>query len=361
MTPGNDILARSAVTVLITTYTMDDRAAVVGVFFRALRLGRALRRRGHRVVIANRGTIPEDPKVEAALRAGVEIRTNGWDTAHDERDARTFYAAAEPDVVVVGEGPFDTLEPSFAAATSLGVPVVLLDQYYQDWLVKTRDGVDRFLLYGLVSLLRPDELDDLDDRVVLMPPFIDDLTPIQQLVGPGTDLERPRLTVLGFDRGVHDRGIALAARLDPRPFVLVVGQAPAASRETLAKHGLVHEGVALGRVDDADLFGALAASQAVILANGYMQILEALALATPAICLGRGVGLEGWTVHDGLRPYVSIEEDEETQLARLRDWLAETPFTADSSARLAEERRGATVCAAAIEAVLAERSCEAIR
>ena len=43
--------------VLIVTYTLAN-PAVVGVFFRALRLGFELERRGHEVVIANAGPVP---------------------------------------------------------------------------------------------------------------------------------------------------------------------------------------------------------------------------------------------------------------------------------------------------------------
>ena len=338
--------------VLIVTYTLDN-PAVVGVFFRALRLGFELERRGHQVIVANAGPVPEDPKVDAA-RGRIELREIPFGgPGLPLRRARTILASLRPDFVVFGEGPFDTMETAFRAARGLRAPLILLDQYYQDWLTTARRDVDRVLLYGLAPFVHDGEF-RFGDRFRLIPPFIGEVTAKCSLPVPPELADEPWVTVLGFEPMVMRRGIELVASLaEPRPVLAALSHDPGEALRLAQEAGLdPRRVVAPGLAGDADLFGFMAAARAVVLANGYMQILESLALARPAICVMRGVGLEGWTVADRFKAYVSIDEDFDTQRERLAAWLAAPPIPADLAGRLAQERHGARRVADEAEALM---------
>jgi glycosyltransferase involved in cell wall biosynthesis len=339
--------------VLIVTYTLANPAAV-GVFFRALRLGFELDRRGHEVVVANAGPVPQDPKVDAA-RGRIELREIPWGGPElPLRKARKILAGLRPDLVVFGEGPFDTMRTAFRAACGLRVPFILLDQYYQDWLTTKRRDIDRILLYGLTPFVYDGEF-QLGDRHRLIPPFIGEVTAKGALPAPPELADEPWVTVLGFEPLVLARGIELVAGLpEPRPVRVALSHDPGEALRLAAEAGLdPRRVVAPGLAGDADLFGFMAAARVVVLANGYMQILESLALGRPAICVMRGVGLEGWTVEDRFKAYVSIDEGFETQRERLVSWLAAPPIPADLAGRLAGERHGARRVADEAEALLA--------
>lgn len=342
--------------VLIITYTLAN-PATVGVFFRALRLGFELDRRGHKVIVANAGPLPQDPKVDAA-RGRIELHEIPWGGPELPLPrARRTLASFRPDLVVFGEGPFDTMETAFRAARGLWTPFILLDQYYQDWLTTKRRDLDRVLLYGLASFVRDGEF-RFGDRFRLIPPFIGEVTAKRDLAAPPELEDEPWVTVLGFEPIVLRRGIELVASLpappEHRPVLVALTHDPAETRRLAEEAGLdPSRVVAPGLAGDADLFGFMAAARAVVLANGYMQILESLALARPAICVMRGVGLEGWTVEDRFKAYVSIDEDFDTQRERLASWLAAPPIPPDLAERLAQERHGARRVADEAEALIA--------
>jgi hypothetical protein len=341
-------------TVLIVTYTMSNPAAV-GVFFRALRLGFELTGRGHRVAVLNCGPLPGDPKLDAA-RERLALHELPWQGPEfGLPQARARLASFRPNLVVFGEGPFDTMEMVFRAARGLWAPFILLDQYYQDWLVTRRRDLDRILLYGLASFLRPGEF-AFDDRYRLVPPFIAAVTPRHDLPVPAALAALPWVTVLGFEPMVLRRGIELVAALpEPRPAVVLISHDPPAARRLASERGLDPARVAApGLAADAELFGFIAAAAVVVLANGYMQIMEALALGRPAICVMRGIGLEGWTVDDRYKPYVSIDEDMAAQGRRLAGWLAAPPFPPELASRLGAERHGAGRVADLAEELLAK-------
>jgi hypothetical protein len=340
-------------TVLIVTYTLEH-PATVGVFFRALRLGFELTARGHRVVVLNAGPVPRDPKVDAA-RGRIEIGEIPWGGPRFPIElARDRMAAVGADLIVFGEGPFDTMQTAFRAARGQWPPLMMLDQYYQDWLVTKRSDVDLVLLYGLTSFVKPGEF-RFGPRFRLIPPFIRDVTPVAELPMPDEMRGEPWVTVLGFEPVVLEKGLELIAALpEPRPAVVALSHDPESTRWLAGARGVDPRRVVTpGLRHDADLFGFMAGGRAVILANGYMQILEALALARPAVCIMRGVGLEAWTVADCYKVYVSIDEPFETQRDRLAGWVAAPPFPGDLAQRLAAERDGARHVADAAEALMA--------
>ncbi len=340
--------------VVVLTYTLTNPTAM-GVFFRALRLGFELADRGHRVTVLNAGPLPADPKIERARRrlAFVELPWQGPDFGL--REARDLLFSLAPDLMVIGEGPFDTMTMHYRAARGLWAPFVLLDQYYKDWLLTRRPDVDRILLYSLRPFVGPNEFRRFGDRYRLVPPFIAEVTPAERLPAPAALAGEPWVTILGFEPIVLERGLELVAALPaPRPVAVALAHDPAAALALAAAKGLDPARViAPGLRPDPELFGFMAASRAVVLANGFMQILESLALARPAVCISRGIGLPAWQVDDRYKVYVSIGEEPEVQVRRLAEWVRQRPFPADLAASLAAERGGAARLADELEALLA--------
>jgi hypothetical protein len=124
---------------LFLTYTMKF-PIVGGAFFRALRLALELERRGWSPVICNCGPALNDPKIEDAKPRVQFVQL----TAGEPLPSRL--AALEPAVVIMGEGPFETMRPVYDAAKSLGRPFIVLYQFYNAWLLPIKDGVDIVLL-----------------------------------------------------------------------------------------------------------------------------------------------------------------------------------------------------------------------
>lgn len=327
-------------TALVITYSMAA-PRVVGVLFRALRLAAELAPRGFRVVVLNDGPLPSDPKV-AHLPAAVELlpaRVAGTDAA-----AR--FRSFAPDVVVFGEGPIAMTADLFAAAHRVDAPFVLLDQYYRRWQLERRDDLDLVLLYALRPFWPAGE-PSLGRRYRLVPPFIG---AVAQTPAPAR-----RVAVLGLDPAVLSAGVALASRLPADVEVVTVGD-PERARALLAAHGIAPErSAARPPLPDEDLFGLLAGSRAAVVANGFMQIMESLALGCPVVCVDRGVGLPAWSVDQRFRPYVSIGEPPEAQARRLAGWLDATPFDAPLRRALAGERDGARVVAEHVAALVRSR------
>lgn len=339
--------------VMTVTYTAAE-PAVVGVFFRAVRLSRELHRRGWSPFICNFGPLPDDPKVAAAGDTVRLLTLDNHVPGYGPADALRVFRRIDPDLVVFGEGPFEGMEPYYQAALTLPAPFVVLDQYYGPDFVARRYGVDCLLLYGLQSLWETPVGEP--GVCALMPPFIDEVAPRAELPVPAELAGRPWVTVLGFDAGVVlRRGIEMLAGLsEVAPVVITVSHDSAQAAAWMAAAGLPRERtVALPLQEDRRLFGLLAESGAVVLANGFMQIQEALALACPAVCIDRGVGLWAWAGIDRVfRPYVSLGEEVEEQRRRVAGWLADPPFAPEVRRSLDAERGGAGVCANHLEEVV---------
>jgi hypothetical protein len=103
---------------------------------------------------------------------------------------------------------------------------------------------------------------------------------------------------------------------------------------------------------DADISGFMGASRIVVVSNGFLQIMQALALGSPVVCISRGVGITKLNIDDRFDPFVSIEEDETRQKERLVQWLANDPFTPDLLDELSGERNGVKKSADLIEQIL---------
>jgi hypothetical protein len=104
---------------------------------------------------------------------------------------------------------------------------------------------------------------------------------------------------------------------------------------------------------DAVMFGLLQSSAAAIMANGFMQMTEALALGCPCVLIDRGIGMWPNQVDEVFQPYVSFGCEKEERQTMLRRWLQRSPFDAALRERLRAERNGARECADHVERVLA--------
>jgi hypothetical protein len=335
-------------TVLFVTYTMANPDAV-GVFFRAVRLSLELTRRGWQCVICNRGPIPQDPKTELARKTCHLMSFDAESEEHEFPHAVRLFREIAPDIVVFGEYPIPSMELLFRAARVLaGPPLLLLEQFYCPECISSRYGVDAYLLYGVRSPWP--EQPEQGKGYQIVPPFIEEVTPIDRLPAVLRTASAPMIAVLGFDAIVLRGGIALIAALQVPVFAITISHSPAAADQMMQEAGIPAERrMALALQEDPDLFGLIAASRVTILANGFMQIVEALALGCPAVCIQRGLGMDGWALDQRLRPFISFEEPPEVCLERVRSWIECSPFSDGLRDALQAERHGLTRCANAIE------------
>jgi hypothetical protein len=333
---------------LLVTYTMDNPFAV-GVFFRALRVARQLHQRGWRTVVCNCGPIPADPKVEEAL---TYCRIIPLEMSSPEQQFRTglaLFRGAKPDVIVFGEYPFPFMEPYFEACRALvRPPIIMLDQYYGPAHGRLLRGVDHLLLYGLRCVWQ--KAAEQCPRIRIVPPFISEVADKQHLPVPALLRRMPWIATLGFEPRVLAAGIKLVATLQAPVAVITVSHEPGEAAAMLQEAGVPPTRfAALPLQSDDKLYGLMSASSAVVLANGFMQIAEAIALGCPAISIHRGIGMDGNLLDANLRAYVCFDEPLDIQVRRVEDWISQSPFSEELSAALRKERHGASITADYIE------------
>ena len=332
---------------LIVTYTFAN-PFVVGVFFRAIRLAKVMRDRGWTITIWNFGPMVDDPKVQD-LGDGIEIRNDIF--SDDVGKARRQFRSAHPDVVIFGEAPFHGgMRRLWEAAAMLGRPFVLMEQYYDQGTPGDYD-VDLMLLYGLKCFWG--KHGDARRRWTMVSPFIGEPCSPAQLPMPAPPEGAKRITILGFERMVLEKGMQLVATLPaPLPQVVTVGRDPAEAAQLAAAAGIPETRVAaLPLQSDAVLYGLLHSSAAAIVANGFMQIMESLAMCCPAICIERGVGMWPMQLHESFQPFACFSSDAGARGA-LERWLQASPFDADLREKLLVERDGAMECASHIGALV---------
>lgn len=333
---------------LFITYTFGN-PIVAGVFFRAIRLAAELSRRGWKSAILNFGPVVGDPKVES-LGSNIEIR-NDVEASCAGKALRQF-RQVNPDIVIFGEAPFPGMKILWDAAEMLGKPFILLEQYY-DLGTPGKFDVDLMLLYGLKCFWR--RWSNPRRRWTIVSPFIDEVTPEAQLPAPAPPDGARRVLIPAAEQIVRKEGIQLAAALsEESPQVVTLSRDPAAAAAEMAAAGIPStHAVALPLQPDAVLFGFLQSSAAAIMANGFMQMTEALALACPCALIDRGIGMWSNQVDEVFQPYVSFGCEKKEQQAVLRRWLQCSPFDAALRDRLRAERNGARECAELVERVLA--------
>ena len=341
--------------ILFVTYTMNQPAPVGGAFFRALRLAVEFHNRGWIPIICNRGPSLNDPKIDQA-RAKIQfIDLDVKIPGCDSKAAYVFFKSLKPDIVVFGEGPLESMQIYYDGARMINRPFVLLDQYYSRWLVKRRRHVDLLLLNGLKSFWKDEG--ELYPREVIIPPHIEAVTPKTSIPVPPHLHAKPWVTLIAYDSLVLQKGIQLLAHLeniDEEVVCITVSHEPGEAEQLMFSAGMNSQRlVHLPLQNDANVYGLMEVSQVLLISNGFLQIMEALALATPVICISRGIGITAFNIDERFKPFVSIDEDENCQVQRLKQWLTHSNSLFPPALReeLKLERNGVKICTDLIEEV----------
>jgi hypothetical protein len=343
---------RSSRVALFITYTMAT-PVVGGVFIRAIRLAVELARRGWHPVIANWGPFLDDPKAEAAKACIKFVSLDRYQPGLTRQTLEMQFKTFNPDLVIMGEGPFEAMELFNEAGKRLDCPFVVIDQFYNHDLMPHKEGVDLVLLYALASFWRDDLR--IGPPFEIVPPFIEAVTPKSELPVPERLHVRQWITFVAYDEYVCRVGFELLAQLvEEEPIIIAISRNVELCREfALSRNIDLSRIVALPLQNDANVFGFFAQSAVTLVSSGFLQIMEALAMGSPVIALerGGGVGMTGFNIDQRFVPYVSFEQNSQQQLERIRGWLRQSPFTPELRASLACERHGTAFCANRIEAI----------
>jgi hypothetical protein len=337
--------------IVFITYTMKN-PVVGGAFMRSLRLAHEMARRRWQPIICNDGPSLLDPKIRAAAGSVEFVRLNREKTGLTEKEVISQFAALNPEIVVMGEGPIDPMRVYYDAARHLRRPFVVLDQYYNHWLLPQKAGVDLVLMYALSSFWDGDLR--LAPPYEITPPFIEAVTAKSALPVPAGLHNLRWITLIAYDSYVLDRGLELLSKVSRRDLAIIaISQNPSRARREAETLGFdMARFVSLPLQLDANSFGFLGASSVALVSNGFMQIMECLAMACPVIALerGTGVGMNELNIDRRFFPYVSFGEPLLRQLKRLLTWLDSDPFSPEMRIRLSLERHGVSYCATRIEA-----------
>ena len=338
--------------ILFITYTMNN-PIVGGAFMRAFRLATEMSRRGWRPIICNSGPMLADPKIAAAEESIKFIRLVRERPELTVDVAAAEFAAMNPDIIVMGEGPISPMRLYYDAARRLPQPFIVLDQFYSDRLLPEKAGVDLVLLYALSTFWRNDLL--LRSPYEVTPPFIETVVSKQDLPIPIEWQDVPWLTFVAYDTYVLKKGLDLLARLaQPDLVKIVICRNPAVCRREAGAMGIAMEKfVCLPLQLDPVVFGFFSASAVSLVSNGFLQIMDCLALGSPVIALQRSasVGMNELNIDSRFFSYVSFGESVERQLERINDWLGSDVFSPSMRMSLTTERHGAVHCANRVEAI----------
>lgn len=268
---------------------------LIGVYKRGLRVGLALRDRGHDVAFycAGRENFHDDMTREAERR----LRFVDWrltvplheGALANRRETLRALREVAPDVVVIGEAPLagPLLEVTLGAVEA-GLPVVCLDNAYGPAAVAEfvrRHGAmyDGLVLTGPRSF----HAEQPPAHLLQVPPYID-ADPdaaraflAEQGLGGG-----PLLLVLAYDRNVETLGASLFARLgraDLRALFLTHATEDCEARLRALPEALrARLRVAAPRPDRVH-FGLVQAARLVVGKCAFMQVSECLSLGTPIV------------------------------------------------------------------------------
>jgi hypothetical protein len=342
--------------VLFVTYTMEI-PVVAGALIRALRLAQEFHRRGWRPIICNTGPEIDDPKVKQARATFEFFALDNKLHAPNKTVSYQLFKSMNPSVIIMGESPFPIMRPFYDGARMVDCPFVVLDQFYNNWLVPDKSMVDLIFLYGLKSFWQEDA--HLRHPYVLTPPFIEAVTRKSQLPVPAHLHDRKWLTLVAYSSAVLRKGIRLLGSLgDVDAAFITVSHRPEEAAELLDKIGVPSSRyAALPLQSDANVYGLTQASSATIISNGFLQIMDSLAMGTPVIALkrGHGVGMGSLNIDDRFLPFVSFYQTREQQRERLLQWLKADPFPPSLLEALQSERGGTRMCADMIEELMTKR------
>ena len=346
---------------LFITYTMVD-PVVGGAFMRSLRLAAEMARRGWDCVICNHGPELRDPKILDAPPSVRILRLDRERPGLTSAIMREEFRAFNPSVVVMGESPIKGMELFYEAGQGLNCPFIVLDQFYYQSLLPPRTGVELVLLYALASFWN-EEL-NLPAPYEITPPFIETVTCKRDLPVPPAFHESPWITLVAYDERVCRTGIELLSHLEgERHVIIAIASNPKKCLSLACAEGLPPDRfLSLPLQSDANVFGFFGASAVSVVSNGFLQIMEVLAMGCPVIALerGKGIGMSWLNIASQFVPYASFNETRDQQLARMREWLLANPIPAELATRLSCERHGCSHCANRIEQVYRQERAKGI-
>ncbi|HEX2252203.1 MAG TPA: hypothetical protein VHQ65_02920 [Thermoanaerobaculia bacterium] len=308
---------------LLVTYLRLVPTGQIGIFKRCLRLASRLTDE-FEIHQVNFGPLPESDPLFASTAPEIT-----WHVPpDDEGDGRLGAWLEElmgdlaPLAVVIGETPIrGSLRMAHRVASALGLWQIALDNYYGPMfpasLVRDWPRIDRWLLLGLT---RSGDPDLRDGKLQVVPPLI--------AFPPGfPDIERDRVTVIGYDKQTVLSGARLLARLPEdtaADFFLApqweefLRRQPEAGLDRPDRRVLVLP-------PDGELYASLARSRFILGKAGFQQVVEGVLLGAPIVCQVCGGGLAGVLLSDYLQPYVRFLDSEERFDPVLLDlglWLA---------------------------------------
>lgn len=212
------------------------------------------------------------------------------------------------------------------------------------------------MLYGLKSIWKDDGR--LSHPFQMVPPFIEDVTPPERLPVPASLRTRPLLLLVAYERPILEKGVHVLSGLTQAPLgAILVSPDPAEGGRLMEGAGFsCGRFVSLPLSGDPDVFGLMALCSVSLVSNGFLQVMESIALESPVIALprGTGVGMGPLNFDSRFDPYLSYDEEPERQRERILEWLRHPPFDEEMRRSLREERHGAGLCADRIESLAAQ-------
>ncbi|MES1241166.1 MAG: hypothetical protein ABUT39_06055 [Acidobacteriota bacterium] len=233
---------------------------------------------------------------------------------------RRLLARLRPDVVVLGDNPLNgLLRRASRVARELGIPQVGIDDHLSRWqhesLARSSPQVDRWLLVGIPFDGR---LGRLSPSLAVAPPLLPG--------APAAPAERTDLTIFGYDPHIARLGLDFLARLPAGTTARLISTGLSdAQRRDFAERAAGRRLSFVPFPTDGEFRACLASSALVFCKNGFQQIVETLAVGTPAIAVPVAGGVPECFLDDDLRPYVHYLSGWEDALALARSWMAERP------------------------------------
>jgi len=335
--------------IVFATYSRRVPIAQIGVLKRVLRLIQRLRTR-RPIHLVNFGHIPPQDPLVKALRGRVVFHEIG---PARERNYRNVIRALKPRLIVQGESPVNgAMFVFYRSAASLRVPQICIENYYgplmRDHTALKFRFIHEWILIGIAAAGTPPI-----PRAHIVPPCVH--------APPVADNQRRGVCVLGYDDATLKASLRLLAGLPPDlPVQFFLPEDRVATVRGELGH---HEHLSL-RSDpgDAELYRAMGSAQVLLCKNGYQQMVEALYLGTPLVCVERDGGLPRDALADEMAPavqFVSGPADLPVAATRIQGWLGgQTPrplvspehriadpvaYSADVLERCMERRHGQEV------------------
>jgi len=236
---------------------------------------------------------------------------------------RDFLRNLRLQVIVLGEGPLGgIMRDVFETALAERIPLVTVDNYYDSLqparLKNSWPGIAWWLLLGLPEKARYGRI---SKTAFLAPPLL----PRTRASGSAGS----HVTVLGYDPQVTDAGLRLALRL-PKGISLRVLSSEESFKAIRSPERFPSSQVSLERLPNDYLLSQwVGSSPFVVCKNGFQQIVESLALGTPAVVLSAMGGVPECLLSPFLRPFVCYFPERDQDWSRLLStvsvWLSARP------------------------------------